>query len=421
MRKYDINQHIYEKQWTAFRELVNQVAYADMPAKRRRPADRRDTILTVAAANFSANGYRSTRLDTIADEVGISVPALYRHFPNKYALFAATSHRLAEALRASIADVDDALPPTERLSGLLRGLIDASVENRGGGLYRWQARFLDDQDAAFVRDVSIDQHRRIRSAIADVRAELGCSPLDPAQANAFAAAATSIAGSPSTHRATLPTRQVESILLDAALAMVTQPDPPASSRVQVRAEGGLAPSSKRELILRQSIPLFAQRGFHEVSVEDIASSVNLPTSGVYRHYESKSAILEAAFWRFGDRMLAAIDNALASAQDPRDAVARLVSSYVDLCEVNAKLVGVYLTEIGSLPDEQQVALRKQQRRNIDEWASWIQQCRPEVSLSQARFLVHAALNVAGDLARTGPVAPALSAALMRSLLLDSTP
>ncbi|GAB19256.1 putative TetR family transcriptional regulator [Gordonia effusa NBRC 100432] len=366
------------------------------------------------------HGYHSTTLEAIAAEVGISVPALYRHFPTKYALFAETSRRLADALRDSLVDVPNAGDdPRAALDAMLRALVTTTLANRGGGLYRWQSQFLAPDDADYVRQVVISQHRRVRAAVIALRQDQGRTAASTAQADALAAAAISAAGSPSTHRAPLPAKQAEQILVSNALRMVDIDLPglaetPTPSTDPV----GLAPASKREVILRQSIPLFAEHGFREVSIEDIARCAGMPPSGVYRHYVNKAAILQTAFWRANDRMIAAIDDALAQARSPVDAVTRLVSSYVELCSGSAQLIGVYMAEIGHVEAGQRAELRRQQRRNIDEWAGWVVQSRPGLTLGQARFMVHAALSIAFDLTRVSrPAPPALLSALICEFLL----
>ncbi|WP_279105859.1 TetR/AcrR family transcriptional regulator [Gordonia paraffinivorans] len=220
----------------------DQVAPGPAPAtpRRRRPADRRRLIVDAAAKAFSDGGYHAVRLEDIADAVGISAPALYRHFPNKYALFAETTAALAASLRAAL----DAVP--EGGDGELRTLLEAmtlaSFENRRtGGLYRWESRYLEPEDRAIVLDVVVHQHRRVRAAARRLRPDLG-----EVDANLVAAAMTSVAASPTTHRASLPAREVTTLipdaaidLLDAALPEPTAPREPAGH--------GLVPSAKREV------------------------------------------------------------------------------------------------------------------------------------------------------------------------------
>jgi AcrR family transcriptional regulator len=47
--------------------------------------------------------------------------------------------------------------------------------------------------------------------------------------------------------------------------------------------------------LDSSIDLFAEKGYDRTSIRDIARAVGITESAIYRHYESKDAILDAIF------------------------------------------------------------------------------------------------------------------------------
>jgi AcrR family transcriptional regulator len=49
----------------------------------RRPPNRRDLILEAAVRLFHERGYHATGVDDIGDAVGVSGPAIYRHFASK--------------------------------------------------------------------------------------------------------------------------------------------------------------------------------------------------------------------------------------------------------------------------------------------------------------------------------------------------
>jgi AcrR family transcriptional regulator len=51
----------------------------------------------------------------------------------------------------------------------------------------------------------------------------------------------------------------------------------------------------RQKIFDTSIDLFAKKGYDRTTIRDIAHTVGISESAVYRHYESKDAILEAIF------------------------------------------------------------------------------------------------------------------------------
>ncbi|WP_156782182.1 TetR/AcrR family transcriptional regulator [Acidihalobacter aeolianus] len=50
---------------------------------------------------------------------------------------------------------------------------------------------------------------------------------------------------------------------------------------------------RRELILRKAAGLFADRGFHGVSIDDIADAVGVSPAALYRYFASKEALYEA--------------------------------------------------------------------------------------------------------------------------------
>jgi AcrR family transcriptional regulator len=384
-------------------------------ARRRRPADRRDIILRAAAKAFSDNGYHAVRLDDIAEAAGVSTPALYRHFPNKYALFAETARMLADALAVAVGEVPaDPDDPQLELRGLLSALTGAAIDNRRtGGLYHWEADYLRGDDARHVRDIVVGQHRRIRGVLVAAR-----PALDHDAADLITAAMTSTVASPATHRATLGARQIDDLISDAAMSLMDAPVPAGHARIEDTSSTGLSPTSKREVLLAESTKLFAAHGFREVTIDDIARAADLPASGVYRHFESKSAILLAAFWRTSDRVATMISDALASSTTPEEALVALVNRYVDLSCTNNDMLSVYVKEIGNLAPAQRTELRSRQRINVDEWAAWLTRARTDLTSVQARFLVQAALNVIIDLTRPRrrPTPEQISALALRVLL-----
>ena len=88
------------------------VAEGAASAPRTRPRDRKRQIEEAAATAFAQSGYHAVGMQDIAAMVGISAPALYRHFPNKYALFVRTAFALVEQL-IEATDAADAAEETD--------------------------------------------------------------------------------------------------------------------------------------------------------------------------------------------------------------------------------------------------------------------------------------------------------------------
>ena len=81
------------------------------PVRRRLPtAERRVQVLEVAQRMFGERGYAGASTADIAREAGISAPALYRHYPNKKALYRAALHASSERMFADWEDTIAAAP-----------------------------------------------------------------------------------------------------------------------------------------------------------------------------------------------------------------------------------------------------------------------------------------------------------------------
>ena len=65
----------------------------------RAKADRQSALLQEAARLFAERGFTGVSLEDLGAAVGVSGPAVYRHFANKQALLGAILLRVSERLR----------------------------------------------------------------------------------------------------------------------------------------------------------------------------------------------------------------------------------------------------------------------------------------------------------------------------------
>lgn len=91
----------------------------------RKPGDRHQQILAVAAGLFASKGVAATTVREIADEVGILSGSLYHYFDSKEAM---VDQILAPYLRDLRAACEEALSAPARPAVRLRGLISASLQ-----------------------------------------------------------------------------------------------------------------------------------------------------------------------------------------------------------------------------------------------------------------------------------------------------
>jgi AcrR family transcriptional regulator len=355
----------------------------------RRPADRRAQIALAAAQLFNERGYPAVGIDDIAAAVGISGPAVYRHFPTKYAILAHASQELTGEILAATAELST-------LDDLVPALVAVAVRRREvGGLYQWEGRYLLGEDRSRLRHALVTLLERLSSPLRAERPQL--SPVD---SDLLSRAVLSLLGSLATHRSPAPPAQAEQVLRDAARTLARAPLR-AVPTPRAAPEEPAEPASRRDALLTAALALFHQRGYYEVTMEEIGRAVGLSASGLYRHFPSKAELLAAACHRAADEVAARTARALATADGPADALDRLIESYVDLVYGHPDLVGVYPSAHGALPAADRHELRKTQRLHVEEWVRLVVALRPALDPVAARLLVHGALNVGYDLAQIG--------------------
>lgn len=380
-------------------------------AVKRRPKDRKAQIARVSAEAFSAQGYHAVSMEAIAAKVGVSAPALYRHYAGKYDLFRGAVLTLSQQLVDSTAPVDDRDDPGQTLAWLVAALIDATLDNReSGGLYRWQARYLraEDQDALAAQLKLVN--RRIQKPLMMIRPSLLSK-----QRWLLSAGVLSVIGSIVDHRARLPADEIRELLGAAASAILAAelPEPgrvfprPASWRLFAEDAGVY------EALLHASMVLFRERGYSETSMAQIAKAAGVPVSGIYRYFSGKCEILATGLRRAADRVSGQLSPVVGALTEPRPALVLLIDAYVATSFANPELVEVYYTERANLTPADQMLLHNVQLSTIDSWVRLLTAARPSLTPAQARFLVQAAMALVVDLGRMAQpgVAPEQSAYL----------
>jgi len=149
---------------------------------------------------------------------------------------------------------------------------------------------------------------------------------------------------------------------------------------------------RRQRILAAAAELVAEHGYHEVAMSDIGAAAGIVGSGIYRHFDGKSAVLVAMFDRVIDDFTRGAAEILSRGLDPAQTLRELIAAHVRITLEDRMLMRVYHNEIASLPAEDNRRLRRKQRIYIEEWVHILDVLRPEVDDAVLRALVHAGIG-----------------------------
>lgn len=133
---------------------------------------RRGEILDAAMGVFSERGYDGGSMRQIAERVGVSEPALYRHFPGKEALFRAMMRAAVGRLRDEAFGLIGAARPETFRTQLLAAFADRRRAIRFYGPVLRTVLAAMAHNPAFLEEYRAELVRPMQSALADKVAEL---------------------------------------------------------------------------------------------------------------------------------------------------------------------------------------------------------------------------------------------------------
>jgi AcrR family transcriptional regulator len=152
-------------------------------------------------------------------------------------------------------------------------------------------------------------------------------------------------------------------------------------------------SSRREQILATAASLFAERGFHGVSVVELGTACGISGPALYKHFPSKDAMLAEMLVEISEELLRVGRERSAGARDADDALRALVAWHVDFALHHKPLIVVQDRDWASLPDAARERVRGLQRRYVELWADRLREVHDGLTPKRARAMAHATFGM----------------------------
>ena len=177
--------------------------------------------------------------------------------------------------------------------------------------------------------------------------------------------------------------------------------------------------SRKEEILAIAVELFATRGYHGVSMDDIGAAAGVTGPALYHHFKGKEAMLSAALYPVSQNLHEGGRKRVSEhADDPERALSALVDFHVDFALNNPAVIALHLHELDRLPEEPRREIRRLQRLYVEEWVRVLTALRPDLPAADARVLAHAAFGLMNSTPfLSGEVDRARCAELLRAAVL----
>ncbi|SDP23046.1 DNA-binding transcriptional regulator, AcrR family [Nakamurella panacisegetis] len=144
---------------------------------------------------------------------------------------------------------------------------------------------------------------------------------------------------------------------------------------------------RRLHIVTAAADLFAAGGYPAAGMDQIGAAAGITGPAIYRHFDSKAAILAAVFDGIIDAVTQPPEGSSAEPDPARDLLA-LVGVYARAVASRRRLMGVFVREVHHLPPEHRIRLAERQRTLVRQWRSLLAEVHPSWSAEVIRATVH---------------------------------
>ena len=158
--------------------------------------------------------------------------------------------------------------------------------------------------------------------------------------------------------------------------------------------------------------MFAEYGYHGVSIEDLGAAVGISGPGVYRHFPSKDALLADLLVGISEDLLENGRVEVAGARSPHEALERLVDKHLTFSLGEPDLIRVHDRDLASLAPAALHQVRRLQRGYVE---LWVDQLVPPLRREEARARAHAVFGLLNSTPHLS--APEEHAPMLRSMAL----
>lgn len=104
-------------------------------------------------------------------------------------------------------------------------------------------------------------------------------------------------------------------------------------------------ADKHEKILQASIKVFAQKGFYNARISEIAQEANVADGTIYLYFNNKYDILITIFEEEIGKIIARVKQELANADDPAEKLYKFALMHLNIVEENQDLAEIIQVEL----------------------------------------------------------------------------
>ena len=139
------------------------------------------------------------------------------------------------------------------------------------------------------------------------------------------------------------------------------------------ATGATGATGRRRELLSIAAELFADKGFKNTTVRDIADAAGILSGSLYHHFDSKESMVDEILSTFQAELFAAYDEVLRSDDDARTKIERAVRLSFEAIDRHRHEVAIFQNEADFLGQQERFAyLAERNAQSRDVWITLLE-------------------------------------------------
>lgn len=139
--------------------------------------------------------------------------------------------------------------------------------------------------------------------------------------------------------------------------------------------------------------LFADRGFHGVSVGDVGAASGISGPAIYKHFSGKEEVLAHALVDISTELLETGRERAAAETSTDAALDALIAWHIDFAVTHPAYIVVQEREWSRLDADARASVRRLQLAYVDLWVEVLRRLRDDLSRAEARAAVQATFGL----------------------------
>ncbi|MEJ7634750.1 TetR/AcrR family transcriptional regulator [Aeromicrobium sp.] len=152
-------------------------------------------------------------------------------------------------------------------------------------------------------------------------------------------------------------------------------------------------TTRRQQILDTAATLFAERGFHGVSVHDIGGACGISGPALYKHFAGKDDILTQSLTAISEQLLAEGRRRATAAADGDAGLDALIAWHIDFALGHRAFIVIQEREWTNLDAAGRKRVRTLQLAYVDIWVDAVRRLRDDLDPTETRAVVQATFGL----------------------------